>query len=358
MTAKSVPASAASLEYPFPTRPERGEMLQVAPGVHWVRMAIPIPGLEFINLWAIEDGEGWTIVDTGLRSAEIRNTWERIFGELFGGKPVTRIICTHFHPDHLGQAGWLTERWKIDLWMTLGEWTFGRMLALEASETVPEEAVDFYRRHGIDEIALDGYKQHGFNNFAKGVTTIPRTFRRISDDDVLEIGGQHWRVIIGRGHSPEHACLHCPALGVLISGDQILPRITPHIGVYPGEPLANPLKQYLESLPLFRPLPADTLVLPAHGDPFRGLHQRLDQLSHHHDARLLALDAACAEPATALDLVPVLFRRKLEREHVFMALSETLAHLHLLVGDGRLESEREAGGLVRFRRNRKADAAA
>lgn len=333
-------------------------MLEVAPGLHWVRMPIPIPGLDFINLWAIEDGEGWTLVDTGLRSRAIQEHWETIFATRFAGRPVTRIICTHFHPDHLGQAGWLCGRWQAPLWMTLGEWSFGRMLALDAEETVPEEVVDFYRRHGIAADLLEKFRARGFNNFAKGVTGIPRAFRRISDGERIEIGGRVFRVIVARGHAPEHACLHCEELGVLISGDQILPRITPHIGVYPGEPEANPLAQYLESLPLFDGLPEDTLVLPSHGDPFHGLHARLAQLAHHHDHRLLALVAACGEGLTARELLPALFRRELDDRSIFMALGEALAHLHLLLSTSRVGRETGTDGLIRFRRAARSEAAA
>jgi glyoxylase-like metal-dependent hydrolase (beta-lactamase superfamily II) len=348
----------SSLVYPFPERPAAGGMLEVAPGVHWIRMPIPIPGLEFINLWAIEDGDGWTIVDSGLRSKRIQAHWEEIFAGPMAGRPVARLICTHFHPDHLGQAGWITRRFGAPLWMTLAEWSFGRMLSLEEKESVPDEVLDFYRRIGFGPEPLEQYRQRGYNNYRRAVTEIPSSFRRIAHDDVLSIGGREWRVIVGYGHSQEHACLYCAELGVLISGDQILPRITPHIGVYPGEPEANPLKFYLDSLPTFRPLPADTLVLPSHNDPFRGLHLRLDQMAEHHDIRLAALEAACVEPRTALEILPVLFRRQLDERSTFMAVGEALAHLHWLIARGRMARELGSDGVMRFRQQeRRADAA-
>jgi glyoxylase-like metal-dependent hydrolase (beta-lactamase superfamily II) len=340
---------APALLFPFAERPADGATLEVAPGVHWVRMPIPIPGLDYINLWLLRDGDGWTIVDTGLRGGKIEALWTGIFERMLAGRPVKRIICTHFHPDHLGQAGWLTRRFGAPLWMTLTEWTFGRMLALDARPEPPEDAVAFYRRAGFDETAIARFKARGFNNFAKGVTEIPSAFRRISDGDSIGIDGVEWRVMVGRGHSPEHACLYAPALKVLISGDQVLPRITPHIGVYPGEPEANPLKQYLSSLDRFRGLPADTLVLPAHQDPFVGLETRLDELQAHHEARLTALAEGLGEPLTVLQALPLIFKREHGGDTAFLAVGEALAHLHYLLGEGAVERTLGPDGVYRYR---------
>jgi glyoxylase-like metal-dependent hydrolase (beta-lactamase superfamily II) len=345
---QSPQGSASAIVYPFEKRPEPGEALEVADGVFWIRMPIPIAGLDFINLWLLRDGEGWTIVDSGYGSDEIRGLWDGIFDRYLDGRPVTRLICTHFHPDHLGLAGWIAGRWDLDLWMTLGEWTFGRMLYLDARSDLPADVEAFYRRIGFDDEALAAFRARGFNQFQKSVTEIPRSFRRIVDGEDFCIGDYSWRVMVGRGHSPEHACLYCQELGLLISGDQVLPRISPHIGVYPGEPDANPLQFYLDSLDIFRPLPEDTLVLPAHNDAFLGLHHRVDSLSHHHDKRLDALLEACATPQKAMDVLPVLFRRKLEGSHVVLAVSESLAHLHYLMGKGVVTRYLGEDGIYRY----------
>ncbi len=341
--------SSETIRFPFDTRPETGQALEVADGVFWVRMPIPIPGLEYINLWLLRDDDGWTIVDTGLGTGTIREAWESVFAQTLDGRPVKRVICTHFHPDHLGQAGWLTERWDVGLWMTLGEWTFGRMLALDAQDALPDDVVRFYRRAGFGEDLIDDYKKRGYSHFQSAVTPIPRSFRRIVDGEAIIIGGHEWRVMVGRGHSPEHACLYCADLKLLISGDQVLPNISPHIGVYPGEPDANPLGFYLDSLPTFKPLPDDTLTLPAHNDPFFGLHARLDSLAHHHDTRLDALLAACAEPQTALTVLPHIFRRKLEGPNVVLATGEGMAHLHYLMGRGLIGRELDEAGVYQYR---------
>lgn len=350
-------SSAVVLDYPIADRPASGTAISVMPGIFWVRMPIPIPGLDFINLWALEDGNGWTLIDSGFRSKEIRAHWDSIHANELEGRPVRRVLCTHFHPDHLGEAGTLCRKFDAPLWMTLGEWSFARMLSLDAQEDVPEDVVTFYRRMGVEEASLTAMRARGFNNFAKGVTEIPRSFHRIKNADVIKIGQHDWRVMVGQGHSPEHACLYSASLGALISGDQVLPRITPHIGVYPGEPNANPLKLYLESLAIFQPLPQDTLVLPSHGDPFRGLHVRLDQLSHHHEKRLNALVEVCETPKSVVELLPVLFRRALDDRSIFMAAGEALAHLHLLIEDGRLQQAYGDDGIIRFFRRPVAAAA-
>lgn len=354
----------AGLSYPFSGqgaaktgRPGDGEVMQMRPGVFWLRMPVPIPGLDYINLWLLQDGEGWTLIDTGFRSSKLQAIWEQAFERHLQGRPITRILCTHFHPDHLGLAGWLQDRWQAPLWMTLGEWSFGRMLELEAVPEVPPEVIAFYRRLGLSEAQLEAIRARGYGNFSKSVTPIPRSFHRIADGDCIRIGEHEWQVIVGRGHSPEHACLYSPALNVLISGDQVLPRISPHIGVYPGEPEADPLTQYLDSLGHFAHLPADALVLPAHGDPFIGLHTRTAMLHRHHQIRLEALLDALREPHTVIATLPLLFKRDVSG-HITLAVGEALAHLHHLMRKGLVKRQMNAEGIYEFTRSNRAVSAA
>lgn len=356
-----------SLTYPFAGvgatggaigRPGDAEVMEMRPGVYWLRMPVPIPGLDYINLWLIEEAEGWTLVDTGLRSSKLQAIWDQVVERHLKGKPITRILCTHFHPDHLGLAGWLQQKFGAPLWMTFGEWSFGRMLELEESPEVPEGVIAFYTRLGFSAEQLDALKARGFGNFAKAVTPIPRSFHRISEGDVIRMGGHDWQIIVGRGHSPEHACLYSPALNLLISGDQVLPRISPHIGVYPGEPEAGPLTQYLDSLDKFAHLPADALVLPAHGDPFIGLHLRTDMLKRHHAVRLEALVTALRQrPHTVIETLPLLFRRDV-KDHMTLAVGEALAHLHHLMHGGQVLRRETPAGLYEFYATDAADQAA
>ncbi|MDX9862411.1 MAG: MBL fold metallo-hydrolase [Rhodospirillales bacterium] len=322
------------IRYPFDGVPSNGEVRETAPGVFWVRMPLPFR-LDHINLWLIEEGDGWTVVDTGIACEQTKAAWERIVATHCAGKPLRRMIVTHFHPDHVGLAGWMAERFDAALWMPLAEWAFAHVQGLGASTAADDGYRRFYHAAGFgpDLMALVESRS---GNYATRITPIPFAVRRIEDGEVLEIGGRDWQVIVGGGHSCEHASLYCAELGVLISGDQVLPQISPNISVWPSEPDADPLRHFLASLDTFRRLPVDTLVLPGHRRPFTGLHGRLDALARHHGERLAHTWEACAEPLTGLEVLGVLFEQSLDDHQVFFAIGEALAHLHNLVGAGRL----------------------
>src|ERR1700751_3110424 len=282
------------LHFPVATPPGAGETLRIAPGVEWVRMPLPF-ALDHINLWLLEDGAGWAIVDTGYAMAETTGRWERIFAERLNRSPVTRIIASHHHPDHIGLAGWLAERWQVPLWTTEKEWLFARVLTRSADDSA-ELRRGFARRAGLDEAASELFAEH-HQGYRRGVPAVPSSFQRLADGQVIEIGGREWRVIVGEGHSPELACLYCAETGVLISGDQVLPKISPNVSVHAWEPNGNPLARFLRSLDKLRTaIPPETLVLPSHNLPFFGLHARIDALAAHHQARCEEVTAACARP--------------------------------------------------------------
>ena len=341
------PVPGESLSYPHAAPPAPGTTLEAAPGVRWLRMPLPF-ALDHINLWLLEDAGGWSIVDSGFgRGEETKELWDRVFAATLDGKPVRRVIITHFHPDHIGLAGWLCERFGVELWITQAEWLTGQLVRHGWSGGDIERRVEFYRRNGLAAETCTALRQRG-NLYAQNVSPIPVTYRRIMEGEEIAIDGRSWRIIIGQGHAPEHACLYSPELGVLIAGDQILPKITPNVSVLPDQPDGNPLKLFLDSLDRFRPLPEDTLVLPSHGLPFRGLHLRLEQFVEHHDVRLERTAAACAVPRTGAEIIPVLFRRELDLHQISFAIGEALSHLHYLVGLGRLKRESDAQGIYRF----------
>jgi len=343
------------LQYPLgDALPALGETIEVAPGLRWVRMTLPF-ALDHINLWLLrdrdEDGrEGWAIVDCGITNDTTRDAWTRIFEDALEGLPVLRVIVTHMHPDHVGLAQWLTERWGCRLWISATDWNAARMASQQTTGFGGESAALFFREHGlVDEPSLARVRARS-NYYASMVPEVPRRYRRLLDGQVLRIGDHDWRCLVGYGHAPEHISLYSAALGIMIAGDMVLPRISTNISVIDLEPEADPLPLYLDSLARLKSLPEDTLVLPAHGRPFRGLHTRIDQLARHHDERLAETLAACtAAPTSAAELLPVLFKRKLDLHQTTFAMGESIAHLHALAGRGVLRSAIDEDGVRRFR---------
>lgn len=337
-----------SLTYPFDDLPPAGTACDVAPGIKWLQMPLPF-ALDHINLYLIEDGDGWVIVDTGIRGDKTQNFWREIFAGALGGKPVTRVIVTHMHPDHLGQAGWLCRHWNAPLLMSRTEYFYARTFSNENVRELPPEAIQFYQRGGIPENILTEIASRGWGGFSSNVEPMPVGYHRLIDDQILTIGGREWRVVTGSGHSPEHVCLYCEEIDVLISGDQVLPRITSNVSVNANEPEEDPLSYWLDSHRKFLSLPDTALVLPSHNRPFYGLHTRLRYLLEHHEDRMLACEEKCVTPQTAHDLLPVMFSRPLDSFQIMLALGECIAHLHCLMGRGRLERTLDQDGRYRYR---------
>jgi glyoxylase-like metal-dependent hydrolase (beta-lactamase superfamily II) len=347
------------LVYPCGTPPAPGEVSEVAPGVHWLRMPLPF-ALNHINLWAIADederGPGWAIVDTGVKTPDTLAAWRALTaadGPLAqrGSARLTRVIVTHMHPDHVGMAGWLTRKFQCRLWMTRLEYLTCRTLVADTGREAPEEAIRFYAQCGWPEEALDTYRAR-FGGFGKYMHALPDSFRRLTDGERLRIGAHEWSVVVGRGHSPEHACLVNADLGVMISGDQVLPRISSNVSVFPTEPDADPLADWIGSIEKLRAQLDDSLlVLPAHGDPFRGLHARLDRLASGHERGLERLRRSLAEPKRAIDVFGALFARPIDSkgELLGMATGESLAHLNHLMARGEALRESGADGVLRYR---------
>jgi glyoxylase-like metal-dependent hydrolase (beta-lactamase superfamily II) len=337
-----------SLDLPFPAAPGSGQTLSVAPGLLWLRMPLPF-ALDHINLWLIEEGEGWTIVDTGLASNKSRGLWDAVLAGPMGGRAPTRLICTHFHPDHMGLADWLTNRFGLVMETTMAEWLMGRGMSQTSAADFNAIALPFYKSVGFGPELIEAAESRG-NGYASLTPAVPSRFARIRAGESVPIGGRNWEVIVGEGHSPELAALYCAELGVLISGDQILPSITPNVSVWPTEPEADALGLFLDSLERFRHLPPETLVLPSHGLPFRGLHRRIDAMVQHHDERLVRCLDGCDEPKSGAEMIKVLFRRELDGNQIFFAIGEALAHLHLLRTRGLVAREDGADGVQRWRR--------
>jgi len=349
------------LDYPFGhAMPAQGETMVVAagdgsglaPAVKWIRMALPFQ-LDHINLWLLRDEidgrSGWTVVDCCIARDESRAQWEMIFATQLEGLPVLRVIVTHMHPDHIGLAHWLCERWSAPLWISATDFNAARMASQSTTGFGGEGAAKFFASHGLtDPDSVEKIRARA-NYYPGMVPAVPRSFRRLQDGDAITIGGRAWQCISGYGHAPEHMALYCDELRVLISGDMMLPRISTNVSVYDVEPESDPLRLFLESIDKFARLPADTLTLPSHGKPFRGLHERIRQLHEHHRERLAEVMQACGQgPQSAADVLPVLFKRKLDLHQTTFAMGESVAHLHALWFQGLLRRDRCADGVYRF----------
>jgi glyoxylase-like metal-dependent hydrolase (beta-lactamase superfamily II) len=339
------------LVYPFEAPPERGRTIEVAPGVHWIRMPLPFR-LDHINLWVLDDGAGWAVVDTGVRNEDTAAVWRELFANAPDQRTLTRVFVTHMHPDHVGMAGWLTRKFGVRLWMSRLEYLTCRVMVSDTGREAPPDALTFYRRAGWKPAAIETYSTR-FGNFGKMIHPLPDSFQRIRDGDELRIGAHAWRVVVGSGHSPEHACLYCPELKLLISGDQVLPRISSNVSVNPTEPDADPMSEWLASLAkLKREVPDDVLVLPAHNDCFRGLHARLDALASGQEKALQRLRRSLQEPKRAVDVFGALFARPIGESDVAllgMATGESVACLNHLVRRGEASRDIDVDGVAWYR---------
>ncbi len=324
---------AGGLHYPHGLNwaPEPGKPFEVADGVYWLRMPLPMK-LDHINLWLLEDGDGWTLVDTGMNLEDIQDIWTDLFTGFCGGKPVKRLIVTHMHPDHTGLAGWICQRFDCPLWMAREEFLMCKMLVQDTGKPVPDAAIRFYQAAGLTDEQIDHYRKR-FGWFGRFIYRLPDAYRRLMDRETISINGRYWQIITGHGHSPEHASLYCPALRLMISGDQVLPRITPNVSVFPSEPQGDPLSEWLVSCAKIRGLlPDDVLVLPSHQEPFIGLHTRLTQIIESHERGMDRLYELLEVPKLAVECFGALFKSKINPQTLNMATGETLAHLNCLLG--------------------------
>lgn len=340
--------SAKGLVYPCGEPPIPGDIKQVADGVFWVRMPLPF-ALKWINLWLLRDDDGWVIVDTGVATEETRLHWRAIFDNHLQGLPVKRVLITHMHPDHVGLAGWLTRKFDANLWMSRLEYLTCRTLVADTGRDAPDVAISFYRQAGWNEDALDTYRVR-FGGFGKAVSRLPDSYTRLGEGDVITIGGRPWEVIMGCGHSPEHACFVQRDLNVLISGDQVLPRISSNVSVFPTEPEGDPMSDWINSCHKLKgALPDDLLVLPAHNEPFVGLHRRLGDLIDNHESALTRLAQWIKEPKRVVDCFSPLFKRTIGPDVLGMATGEAIAHLNCLIARGQATADMHDDGVKRYR---------
>lgn len=331
----------------FSSAPEFGQPTAIEAGVWYLRLPLPFK-LNHINVWLLEDEGGYTLVDTGVATPEVRAHWDALCDTFLKDKPLVRVICTHTHPDHIGMAGELCRRFKVPLWMTAGEYLLGRVLVADLPGVQRDDLVDFYDRHGLaaEKAEETGMARGGI--FRRLVGEMPTAYQRMREGDAIRIGGHDWVVHTGFGHSPEHASLVCESRGLMISGDMLLPKISTNVSVFSSEPDSNPLQLFLDSLKRMQSLPDSLRVLPSHGIPFTGVAHRTQALLDHHDGRLKALLDALEGPMTAREVIPALFARELDSHQLSFAIGEAIAHLHLLMYRGLIKRQVDTDGRIRF----------
>ncbi len=324
------------LVYPLAEPPAPGETVEVAPGILWARIPLPFR-LNHINVYLIDDGDGWAVLDTGIGNDATRAVWEKLIAGPLAGRPLTRLIVTHFHPDHIGLAGWLCERFGLPLLTSQTSYLGCLNISLSPGALDAKPYRDFYLRHGMDEATTQRVATQG-HSYLKMVSGLPPTFQRLVAGDTLTIGSRQFDVLSGNGHAPEQLMLYCAADNVFLAADQVLAKITPNISVWAVDPTGDPLGLYMRSLgELKRQIPGDVLVLPGHQLPFCGLHTRSDELIAHHEARCAAIAKACRiKPCSAAELVPVLFHIDLDPHQMSFAFSEVQAHVNYMLGRGEL----------------------
>jgi glyoxylase-like metal-dependent hydrolase (beta-lactamase superfamily II) len=343
-------AASPDLVYPHATAPAEGEVITLREGVKWVRLALPFR-LNHVNIYLLADGDGWTMVDTGIGNEATIAAWTRLFEGPLAGTRITRLIVTHAHPDHVGLAGWVVERFGCAFSMSQVEY-------LQAAYFQHRGAADrktaqrlFFRRHGMDEALTDELLGRG-QEYLKRVSELPASYHRLSHGDTVTIGTRRFQVITGGGHALDQVMLYCAEDRLFLSADQVLSKISPNVSVWAVEPDANSLGEYLRSLAaLSRDLPDDALVLPGHGLPFYGLQTRIRQLADHHEERCQLIAEACRGAArTTAELVPVVFHKhKLDAHQTGFAAGETIAHVNYMLAEGRLLQAPSSDGVLRFR---------
>ncbi len=334
------------LLYPFPAPPAPGELLEVAPGILWTRIALPFQ-LNHVNIFVLDDGDGWAVLDTGIDNAATRAAWEALSAGPLSGRRMTRLIVTHFHPDHIGLAGWLCERFDMPMVTTQTSYLGCLNISLSPGALDAKPYRDFYIEHGLDAVTTDRVATNG-HGYLRMVSPLPPTFMRIVAGDELRIGGRAWQVQTADGHAPEQAMLWSRDEKILLAADQVLAKISPNVSVWAVEPDGDPLGLYIRSLHAFKTLPEDALVLPGHQLPFYGLHERSAELIGHHEARCAAIAETCAnKPCAASEFVPVLFHRALDPHQMSFAFSETLAHVNYMLRGGRLKWAESENGVRR-----------
>ncbi len=338
-----------NIKFPVEIFPIDKKVLEIQTGIYWVKFLLPSM-ISHVNAYILEDKDGITIIDTGLSCAPCLKIWRHILSNEFKNKDIKRVIVTHHHPDHIGLMGWFKHNFNSEIWTSRSSWLMGRMLTLDKKKVVSKETLSFWMSAGMPQEILHKKSLEPPFNFRDFVENIPLGYRRIIDNEVLIIGNNKWHVKLIDGHAPEQVILFCPDLKIFISGDQILPGISPNLSVYPTEPTANPVADYIEGCEnLLKINDSGYLVLPGHNLPFYGLNTRIKQLVNHHRSALKRIEDFINEkPKSAYDIFLPLFKRKINNSEMVLALGESVAHLNFLWYKNIIKKDVNKEGVILF----------
>lgn len=333
-----------SITYPFEKKPKTNILKEIVPSIYWLRLGMPF-SLDHINLWLIEEDNYWTLIDTGPNTSASKASWQEIFSTQLKNKPIGQIICTHSHPDHIGLAGWICEKQSAELLMSKGEFEFYHETFSNNKHTPFSLTQQFYQRAGASDEQIQCYLKR-IEALRNLIYPMPKSYQQLQDNDHITLGKYQWQVHVGRGHSPEHVCLFCDELNLLISGDQLLPTISSNISVWPSLPNANPLSDFLDSChDISKVINNQTLVLPSHGLPFYGGKNRLNTLLEDAKKNIEHLYDFCLQPRTVSEVFPVLFKAKIDENNLMLAFGEAIANLNYLCAQGRIIATPDEKGI-------------
>jgi len=350
----SVVPAAGAIGYPFADYPAPGTATEVADGIFWISTPVPFVGLKQVNLWLLRDGDGWTMIDCGYGRPAVRELIENVWANVLGDRPVTRLIVTHFHPDHAGNSGWIAARWNLRPLMSQAEWLTANLARMDRVTDAIEPRAAFYRRHGLDESRVQQFFKDVLP-YKDGVD-LPLNFQRLRRGDIVTIDNEAWRIIVGEGHSPEHVSLYCAARRILIAGDMILPLITTNVSTWQTEPEFDAVGAFLRTCRTFLDtLDPATLILPSHRKPFVNVQHRLRELAVHHATRLNLMLSKAGRETSAGEMIDVMFSAGLDGHQLGFAMGEAIAHLNHLVALGHMTMV-ETPSSVRYRRISASDA--
>ncbi|MEY3037580.1 MAG: hypothetical protein RL143_147 [Pseudomonadota bacterium] len=310
---------------------------EVAEGIYQIRLPLPF-ALDHINVYLVEDSDGWILVDTGIKSEKSQKILENILDKLPESRPLKAVLATHAHVDHIGVAGWICDKWKVPLWVSKPEYDgINQFLAMNPAEDpiLSKSLNEFYHQGGIPESEYELIIK-GLLGFQRAFYPLPRAYK-VLESGTLTIKNETWDIFVNDGHTVAHVSLFNRNRNILISGDQVLARISSNVSVRFGDANGNPLKTWIDGLLKLKELPPSTLVLPSHEKSMTNLSARIDELVEGYLENAHKITRFCKTPSTVEELLRALFPRELSPFEHHLAYGETRSYINYQIAQQKLE---------------------